>query len=287
MIHPEYNFTSHFMEAGRHRLHYLDEGDGPVVVAVHGNPTWSFYYRNVIHDFSNRFRIIALDNMGCGLSDKPQHYDYSLAQHIDNLTLLLRKLEIQRCSLLVHDWGGAIGMGYAVRHPESIEKIAILNTAAFRSQKIPFRIALCRIPLFGALLVKGINGFAWPATFMAVAKPLCCASKRAYLRPYDSWKNRIAIHRFVQDIPLEPSHPSYSTLVEIENGLTRLRDMEIPMIILWGGRDFCFTADFYDEWRRRFPSAEAHFFENCGHYLLEDCRSEVLQRLEEFFDGTC
>jgi haloalkane dehalogenase len=286
MIHPEYNFTSHFMEVGEHRLHYLDEGDGPVIVAVHGNPTWSFYYRNVIHNFSTRYRIIALDNMGCGLSDKPQNYDYSLAQHIENLTTVLRRLQIKRCSLLVHDWGGAIGMGYAVRHPEAIEKIAILNTAAFRSQKIPFRIALCRIPMLGALLVKGVNGFAWPATFMAVAKPLCSATKRAYLMPYNSWKNRIAIHRFVQDIPLESSHPSYPALVEIEKGLKRLRDMEIPMAILWGGRDFCFTADFYDEWCRRFPSAEAHFFEDCGHYLLEDCRSEVLQRLEEFFDGT-
>ena len=174
-------------------------------------------------------------------------------------------------------------MGYAVKYPHLIRKIVVLNTAAFRSRQIPLRIALCRIPIVGELLVRGLNGFAHSATYMAVAKPMDRRTRKYYLLPYDSWKNRIATYRFVKDIPLDPTHPSYQTLVEVEQGLAKLRELNIPMLILWGGKDFCFTKDFYDEWLQRFPEAENYFFENCGHYILEDCFEEARTHLEEFF----
>lgn len=282
-MHPEYSFESHLFSTHGHRLHYIDEGEGPVIVLVHGNPTWSFYYRNIINSLSKSYRVISLDNIGCGLSDKPQNYDYCLENHIQNLTALLCNLNIKKCSLIVHDWGGAIGMGYAVRHIRNIEKIVILNTAAFRSKRIPLRIRICRWPIIGELIVRGLNGFAWPATFMAVTKPMDRLVKKMYLLPYSSWKNRVAVYNFVKDIPLTPAHPSYNTLVEVEKGLPEIKKNNIPMLILWGGKDFCFTKHFYLEWRKIFPDAEHHFFNDGGHYILEDHFQEIQPILKSFF----
>lgn len=250
---------------------------------VHGNPTWSFYYRRLIEKLSQNHRVVAVDNIGCGYSDKPQNYEYSLENHISNLSTLLETVGINQCSMVLHDWGGAIGMGYAVKNLAQIEKIVVMNTAAFRSKEIPLRIALCRLPLIGEIMVRGFNAFALAATYMAVTRPMAQNIRNAYLAPYNSWKNRIATHRFVQDIPLKPSHRSYSHLVQIEEGLISLHEQKIPLLILWGGKDFCFTKTFYDEWRERFPNAEAHFFADYGHYLLEDGFEEVSEHIELFF----
>ena len=282
-MYPEYPFVSRYITIGGHRLHYIDEGVGPVIVMVHGNPTWSYYYRNVISLLSREYRVIALDNIGCGLSDKPQDYPYRLRNHIDNLTSAINHLQIKKCSLVVHDWGGAIGMGYAGQYPEQIEKIVILNTAAFRSSRIPLRIRICRWPVFGALLVRGCNGFARPALAMAVTRPLRKEIAKAYIAPYDSWRNRVAVHGFVRDIPLSPDHPSYGTLVQVEMNLARLSVGNHPMLILWGGKDFCFNRSFFEEWSRRFPAAETHYFENGGHYILEDCLDDIAAQLLRFF----
>ncbi len=282
-MYPEYPFVSRYVTIGGHRLHYIDEGAGPVIIMVHGNPTWSYYYRNLISLLSREYRVIAVDNMGCGLSEKPQDYPYRLRSHIDNLTTALNQLQIKKCSLIVHDWGGAIGMGYAGNHPERIEKIVILNTAAFRSARIPLRIRICGWPVFGALLVRGCNGFARPALSMAVTRPLKKEIAKAYIAPYDSWRNRVAIHGFVRDIPLSPDHPSYETLVQVEMNLARLSKGSHPMLILWGGKDFCFNRYFFEEWRQRFPAAENHYYENGGHYVLEDCMDEIAPILRRFF----
>ena len=221
--------------------------------------------------------------MGCGLSDKPADYPYCLAQHIENLDSLLNHLEVRNFSLVVHDWGGAIGFGYAVQHVDKIEKIVLMNTAAFRSTRIPWRIGICRLPVIGEIIVRLFNGFAGPACYMAVEKKLNDETKRGYLAPYNTWRNRVAIARFVQDIPMDASHPSYSRLLEIENRLSLVREKKIPTLILWGARDFCFNDSFYQEWRRRFPEAECHYFNDGGHYVLEDKITEIVPILETFF----
>lgn len=282
-LYPEYNFTSHFASVDENTLHYIDEGQGPVIVMVHGNPTWSYFYRNLISLLSTEHRVIAVDNIGCGLSDKPQDYRYTLAKHIDNLHNLLNQLGVLKYSLIVHDWGGAIGMGLATRYPERIEKIVLLNTAAFLSKRIPFRISLCKLPLIGPLIVRGLNGFAWPATFMAVAKPMPADISAAYVAPYNSWNNRVAVSAFVQDIPLSEDHQSYQTLKQIDDSLVTLKDADIPLLILWGGKDFCFDRVFYEEWLKRFPDAEHHYFEDGGHYILEDKLDEIKPFLCRFF----
>ncbi len=282
-MYKDYPFKNNYLSIRGGRLHYVDEGTGPVIVMVHGNPTWSYYYRHLIAHFRLSHRVIAVDHMGCGLSDKPSDYHYCLAQHIENLDSLLEHLEIGRFSLIVHDWGGAIGFGCAVQRLDQIDKIALMNTAAFRSSRLPWRIRLCRLPVIGEIIVRLFNGFAGPARYIAVVKKLAAETARSYLAPYNSWHNRVAIARFVQDIPMDISHQSYARLAEIEYSLPLLRDQKTQLLILWGGKDFCFNDLFYNEWKRRFPEAESHYFSDGGHYVLEDKIVEILPILKQFF----
>jgi pimeloyl-ACP methyl ester carboxylesterase len=279
----EYPFEPLYFSVDGHALAYLDEGEGLPVVMVHGNPSWSYLYRNLVSAFRDRYRCIVPDHLGCGSSDKPTNYPYRLHNHVDNLERLLDALAIDRCILIVHDWGGAIGMGWAGRHPERVAGVVVLNTAAFRSQRIPLRIAICRWPFLGPLLVRGLNGFARAATFMAVARPMRSEIAQGFLAPYDNWHNRIAVHRFVQDIPMDPHHPSWNTLVAVEQSLVRLRSC--PMLICWGGQDFCFNDSFYNEWQHRFPEADAHYFPEASHYVLEDGFADILPLVNEFLDN--
>ena len=247
---------------------------------LHGNPTWSFYYRNLVSLLRNSYRLIVPDHMGCGFSDKPKSYPYLLENHIENIEKLLTELSIDKFSLVVHDWGGAIGIGLASRKPDRIKSITVMNTAAFTSQRIPLRISLCRIPILGDILVRGFNGFAKGALTMAVTKRLKPDIARAYIAPYDSWANRIALLRFVQDIPLSPRDRSWDTLVKIEKSLIQFQNT--PMQVLWGGKDFCFTHHFYDEWLSRFPDADGHFFADAGHYVLEDAFDRIAPLITNF-----
>ena len=181
----------------------------------------------------------------------------------------------------MHDWGGAIGFGFAAKNPSLIGRLTILNTAAFASARIPARIALCKAPLVGPVLVRGFNGFAWPATWMAMhRRALTDAERSGYLFPYDSWANRVAVSAFVRDIPLDASHPSWTALAETEQGLAQFRDR--PALIVWGGRDFCFNDSFLARWREIFPQAQAHRLADAGHYVLEDARDEVVPRIVDF-----
>src|SRR3989338_6551111 len=117
-----YPFESHFLDLEGVRYHYVDEGRGEPVVLLHGNPTWSFYYRRLILDLRQRYRVIAPDHIGCGFSDKPQRYAYTLEQHIANGQALIERLGLARIALVMHDWGGAIGMGSATRHPDTVAR---------------------------------------------------------------------------------------------------------------------------------------------------------------------
>lgn len=277
----QYPFTTReYLLPEGDRLSYLDEGSGRLLVFLHGNPSWSYLYRNLVSAFKDSYRCVAPDHLGCGLSDKPQDYPYRLVDHIDNLEQLLESLGGQRCVLVMHDWGGAIGMGWAARHPDKVDGLVVMNTAAFRSRRIPLRIAVCRWPVIGALLVRGLNAFAGAATRMAVTRPMDSRVAAGFIYPYDSWANRVAIHRFVEDIPLDRGHPSWPELVRIEEGLGSLKDK--PMLVCWGGKDFCFNDSFFAEWQRRFPRAETLYLPEAGHYLLEDGFNAVQAKIEQF-----
>ena len=272
-----------FPTPGGAKLSYVDEGPrgDEVVLAVHGNPTWSFFYRDLIRELSGSVRCLAPDHVGMGLSDKPAAYDYSLAGRIADLEALIASLRVKRVHLVVHDWGGAIGLGWAVRHPELVGKVVILNTAAWPSPRIPLRIALCRAPGVGEFLVRGLNGFAWPATWMAMhARRLSPDESRGYLLPYDSWAHRVGVHRFIRDIPLESDHPSRPTLEAIARRLPELSAH--AKLIVWGGKDFCFDDRFLAEWKQIYPEAAVLRLPEVGHYVLDDGGPEVRARISEF-----
>lgn len=279
-----YPFTSHWRTVRPGiRQHYLDEGRGDPVVCLHGNPTWSFYFRDVILGLRDIARVVVPDHVGCGLSDKPQLYPYRLADHVRNAEqLLIEELDLRRITLVLHDWGGAIGMGVAVRHPERIARLVVLNTAAFVLPHCPLRIRACRIPGLGPLLVRGLNAFARAALHMAVVhrERLTPAVRAGFLAPYDSWRNRIATLRFVQDIPLRPQHPAWATVNGIAAALPALRDK--PMLIGWGERDFCFSEPFLQEWLRRFPQAAVHRYPDAGHYVLQDAHERIVPEIRRF-----
>jgi pimeloyl-ACP methyl ester carboxylesterase len=278
-----YPFTpKSFTTPGGAVMSFLDEGPraDTAVLMVHGNPTWSFYYRELVRALPMR-RCVVPDHVGMGLSEKPQDYDYTLATRIRDLEALVASLGLKQVDLVVHDWGGAIGFGFAVRHPGMIRRIVVLNTAAFASERIPLRIAACRIPLVGPMLVRGLNGFAAPATRMAMSRrSLTPQERRGYVAPYDSWAHRVAVNAFVQDIPMHPGHPSWLTLAEVEKGLPQFRDR--PALIVWGGKDFCFNDSFLDRWRKILAQARVNRIADAGHYVLEDARDEALPEIVRF-----
>jgi pimeloyl-ACP methyl ester carboxylesterase len=265
-----------------HRYHYVDEGRGPVLLLVHGNPTWSFYWRNLITGLRDRYRVIAVDHMGCGLSDKPPDYTYRLSQHIANLTSLIDTLDLRDITLLAHDWGGAIGLGAAVAQPQRFARFTMFNTAAFRSQHIPWRIGICRTPLLGRLAVQGLNAFARAAITMAVEhhERMTPAVREGLLAPYDSWSHRRATYEFVADIPMSPAAPSYSTLLSVEQGLPAVAAK--PWMFVWGMKDWCFTPWFLERFLEFVPEAEVHRLADAGHYVIEDAHERIVPLVAEF-----
>ena len=281
-VRVEYPFASNLIEVREGvQMHYVDEGVGPVILMLHGNPTWSFYYRNLIKGLTAKgYRCIVPDHIGCGLSDKPQDYPYTLEQRILDVAKLIDHLGVETFSLVVHDWGGAIGCGLAGRRPDAVEKIVLLNTAAFLSKRIPLRIALIKVPFVGEGVIRGLNGFAGPAAIMSVRKPLSNAVKRGFLWPYSNWANRVAVWNFVKDIPLRETHQTHTTLAKVEANLTKLADKDIQ--ITWGAKDFCFNMHFHKRWLSIFPNAEDQVFRNCGHYVLEDGGVEVWTTVIDF-----
>jgi haloalkane dehalogenase len=251
---------------------------------VHGNPTWSFAWRNFIKDLSRDYRVVAIDHIGCGFSDKPQKYEYRLSRHIDNLSRFVVGLDLTKITLLAHDWGGAIGVGAAGKLRERFARFVLFNTAAFRSQLIPWRIAVCRWPIIGPLGVRGLNLFARAALWMAVCRRerMTAPVRNGFLAPYGNWHDRVAILRFVQDIPLSPSHPSYGTLVSVEESLAIFQTS--PVMFVWGMRDWCFTPVFLDQFLARFPQAESLRLADAGHYVFEDAFAEIVPRVREFLE---
>ena len=278
----EYPFESRWAQVDGRTMHYIDEGSGPVLLMVHGNPTWSFAWRKLVRDLSSEYRVIAVDHLGCGFSEKPQEDIYTLDQHIGRLVALVECLDLKDITLFAHDWGGAIGMGCAVRLPERFSRFVLMNTGAFRSTAIPLRIAVCRIPLLGTIGMQGLNLFSVAALKMAAEKPLPSEAKRGLIAPYNNWANRRAVREFVHDIPLKSTHRSYATLKDVEAGLAKFKNS--PMLLIWGMKDWCFTPAFYTEFCERFPNAIKHPIANAGHYIFEDAYDELLDESRKFLD---
>jgi len=270
-------------------MHYLDEGKGDPVVLLHGNPSWSFLWRDLVKDLRSDFRCIAPDHVGCGLSDQPLDgfYGYRLRNRVDDIDALLESLGVRsRVTLVLHDWGGMIGMAWAARRPDRVSRLVVMNTAAFRipgGKELPTGLRWARNPLLGPFLVQWLNLFVRGAIRRCTVKPLPPAVAAAYRRPHAALYRRLSVLRFVQDIPLGPRDPSWSILEETERALSRFAN--VPMLLCWGMRDFVFDGAFLEEWERRFPRAEAHRFEDAGHWLLEDAGDRIVPIVRRFLEN--
>ena len=279
-------------------LSYLDEGprDGEVVVMLHGNPSWSYYWRHLVLGLRDSapgtsYRCIVPDHVGMGLSDKPDdardaspRYDYTLRSRVEDLTTLLERLGITGpVTLAVHDWGGMIGMGWALRHMPQVKRLVILNTATFPlppAKPMPKSLTFGRDSRLGALAIRGFNAFAAIASYVGVARRMPATVRRAYVAPYDSWRNRIATLRFVQDIPLREGDRAWPLVEEAGRRLHEFADR--PVFIGWGLRDFVFDRHCLATFTRALPGAEVRAFEDADHYVLEDKHATLVPMIRDF-----
>ena len=287
-----YPFTGTLREVNGFKIHVLDEGAGSgddqreTVLMLHGNPTWSFFFRNLVLGLRDTHRVIVPDHIGCGLSDKPDEksYEYTLRRRVDDLAALIDQLDVRgRITLLMHDWGGMIGMAYAARHPEKISRIVLLNTAAFhlpKTKRLPLSLWLCRRTPLGELIIRDTGLFISVLARWAVCRPMAQNVREGYLWPYRLPDDRTGLFHFVQDIPLSESDPGYALVSEVQAALPQFNQK--PCLILWGDKDFVFDHHFLREWQRVLPAATVHRFPNAGHYVLEDAGAEILTLVREF-----
>ena len=284
-------------------MSYLDEGprDGEVVVMLHGNPSWSYYWRTLVAGlcdpaFGKQYRCIVPDHVGMGLSDKPDdyrasspRYDYTLQSRVDDLEALLRHAGVDDdtpVTLAVHDWGGMIGFGWALKHAAQVKRLVILNTAAFpmpAAKPMPWQIALGRDYFVGELVIRLFNAFSAGASRFGVERKMPADVRRAYVAPYDSWKHRIATIRFMQDIPLSPKDAAWPLLEAAGKALPSFADR--PAFIGWGLKDFVFDHHFLERFRADLPQAQVQAFEDAGHYVLEDRHEVLVPQIRAFLDA--
>jgi haloalkane dehalogenase len=289
--YPDYPFSPKRFDRGKGiGLSYLDEGpaEADPVLMLHGNPSWSYYWRHLVSGLCDGYRCIVPDHIGMGLSDKPDDgaYAYTLQSRVDDLDRLVESLGLTRkITLAVHDWGGMIGFAWAMRNPERVARLVILNTASFpmpKTKKLPWQIVLGRIPLLGAVLIRGFNFFARGAADLGVLRPIPPASRKALLAPYDSWAHRRAVHRFVQDIPLKPGDAAWALVQQAEVKLPGYRDR--PAFIGWGLQDFVFDQDFLAHFVKDLPAATQKIYSDAGHYVLEDKHEDLVPAIRQFLD---
>jgi cis-3-alkyl-4-acyloxetan-2-one decarboxylase len=284
-----YPFESNSLDIQGLNLHYIDKGEGRPVIMVHGNPTWSFYFRNLIQELSQDYRAIAMDHIGCGFSDKPdaKNYDYTLESRVRDLDTLINSLDLkEKISFIVHDWGGMIGLAWAVDHIDRVDKIIITNTSGFflpKEKEFPFLLWLVKyIRPFAVPAVLGFNAFAKVALLLCSKKGLSKKVKKGLVAPYNSWKNRVATLKFVQDIPIDKKDRSFDMVEHVDKNLKKLDASQL--MFLWGAKDFVFDLAFLNEFRRRFSGAKTRVFHDAGHYLFEDKKKETMDEIKAFLN---
>jgi len=299
-------------------MSYLDEGpvsddgrDAEVIVMLHGNPSWSFYWRHLVSGLSDKYRCIVPDHVGMGLSDRPDDapsaspdvahgsasvaggrmpgatYDYTLQSRIDDVDALLRHLGIDGpVTLAVHDWGGMIGFGWALRDPARVKRLVITNTASFplpSSKRFPKRLAMGRDSKLGGWLIRRFNLFARGAAWFGTERSLSKDVRAAYAGVYDGWDQAISTLRFMQDIPLDAGDRAMPLVQAAAAALPGYADR--PAFIGWGLRDFVFDTHFLAGFRKALPRATLREFEDAGHYVLEDKHEVLVPAIRRFLDA--
>ncbi len=286
---PDYPFEPRRFDRGQGiEMSWLDEGprDAEPVVMLHGNPSWSYYWRKLVLGLRSDYRCIVPDHVGMGFSDKPgdDRYAYTLQSRVDDLERLLDHAGVgDNVTLAVHDWGGMIGFGWALKHAARVKRLVVLNTSSFplpAAKAMPWQLKLGRDSKLGALLIRGANAFAAGAALIGTEQRMDAAVRHAYTAPYDSWDNRIATLRFVQDIPLEPGDAAWSLVERAGQALPSFADR--PAFLGWGLKDFVFDHHFLDGFRAALPDATELVFPDAGHYVLEERADALVPAIREF-----
>lgn len=279
----EYPFESKYFELPAGNLHYVDEGNGAPIVMVHGNPTWSFLYRKLIHRLRPAYRCVAMDHLGFGLSDKPASWTYLPEDHAANLTALIDGLGLKNITLVVQDWGGPIGLAYAVAHPENVARLIIMNTWAWPVNRDPYYIAFSGFvggPV-GRMLIRRRNFFA--KTIMRQAfgdkAKLTASAHEQYLRPLSAPEDRTGCLVFPRQIIA-----STPWLDRLWNNLAVLTAK--PTLIVWGMKDIAFREKELKRWQRTFPAARTVRLNTVGHYVQEEAPEALAEAVVPFLEET-
>jgi haloalkane dehalogenase len=282
-------FNSKRLDVAGFDYAYVDEGSGPAVVLVHGNPTWSFYFRELLAALpAAGYRAIAPDHIGMGRSAKPPvaAYPYTLDRRVADFAELMETID-GPVTLLLHDWGGAIALAWAVDHPERVSRLVLLNTGAFPlppDMRLPLALRMARSWPIGHLAVLGANAFVRSATRFAVHRRMAADVRRGYREPYDSPAHRVGVLQFVKDVPLRPGDAAYARLRRTAERLHLFADR--PVLVCWGMRDFVFDRRLLARWEEIYPQAEVHRYADAGHYVLEDAADAIVPLVVDFLDRT-
>jgi pimeloyl-ACP methyl ester carboxylesterase len=278
-------FPPHYLNEDGIDLHYVDVGTGAPVLMVHGDPSWGYLWRAFVAPLSDHCRMILPDHLGMGKSGLPPcPPPHRLGHHVKNLESLLLKLDLQEVTLVVHDWGGPIGLGVATRHPERIARLVLMNTwahAHWPGAPFPRIVELIRSPR-GERFVLEKNGWVEAALRGGTSRPerLDRTVLDAYLAPYPTPESRQVLLSFSRDIPVVEGDASFAELRRTEQALTVFRDR--PVLLLWGLQDPVLPPNVLDRWRETFPHAEVCAIESAGHFLQEDAPEQVLECLAAF-----
>lgn len=270
-------FTSRYLRVGGALVHYIDEGTGPAVLFLHGNPTWSFLYRDIVRRLSDRFRCIALDYPGFGLSEAPEAYDFRPASHARVVEAFVEELDLSGLTLMMQDWGGPIGFAVAARQPHRFRRFVIGNTWAWPLNGDPHfeRFAKLLGGRVGGLLIRRFNAFVNVMVPAGARRRLPRAVMDAYRGPFLRPETRRATHVFPREL-LE----SRDFLAEVEAGVARLGDR--PALIVWGERDFGLRAREREYFERLFPNHRTVLLENASHFIQEDAPSEIADAIRDW-----
>ena len=280
-----YPFAPHYRRVNGFNMHFVDEGSGDPIVLLHGDPTWGYLWRNFIPALSERSRCIVPDHMGMGKSEVPRRpYPYRLAHHVANLETLLIGLNLRQITLVVHDWGGPVGLGFAIRRPDRIKRLVITNTwasAGWPGASFPRLIEMIRSS-GGEKFVLDRNGYLERALTGTThhAERLTDLVMDAYRAPFSTRESRVAMLCWSRDIPVSEADPSYAEMQRIENSLSLFKN--IPTLIVWGMLDPVLTTSVLRWWQRVYPQATTHEIEDASHFLQEDSPEQISRYIIDF-----
>ncbi len=279
-------------EGGTHRWHVLDTGapahdtNAPVVLCVHGNPTWGYAWATFLRRLHPQYRVIAVDQLGMGYSERTAQRRY--ADRVRDLDDVIVALQLGRTSPLVlaaHDWGGAIAMGWAVQDPRQVAGLILCNTgiAVPEGRSAPGIIRLAASPLLLDVVCRGTSTFV-EGTVRLSGRRITKIDREAFRAPYRTAPSRAAVADFVGDIPLDAGHPSEAAIADVA---TRLGAVNAPVLLAWGARDPVFNDDFAADLASRFPNTTTHRFPDANHLVMAEADVAAVAEawLTELFDG--